>query len=90
MAEGAEVVKRTITEQFGSAQVQQQHNSNTKGTVLYFSSGGRSFSVEVTHEFDDDYQSGQVKVDLRSLGKVLRESKNGKAVVSRTGVLVAA
>ncbi len=86
MATGAEVVKQTIAREFGPVKIDERRNFDTKGTVLDFTAEGRTFTVEVSSEFDADYASGQVKVDLGRIGSVLRSSKDGKAVVMRSGV----
>ena len=86
MAVGVNVVKQAITRDFGPVEINNGHNFNTKGTVLSFTSGGRAFAVEVSHEYDTDYASGQVRVDLKRLGAILRASKDGKATVMRSGI----
>lgn len=86
MGFGADVVKQAIAREFGPVKIDEGHDFDTKGAVLHFSSEGRTFAVEVTNEFDADYASGQVRVDLGDLGRVLRASKDGRAVVMRSGI----
>jgi hypothetical protein len=86
MAEGIEGVRSAIVRDFGPIEITEGHDFNTKDAVLSFTSEGRSFAVEVTNEYDNDYASGQIRVDLRRLGVILRASKDGKAIVMRSGV----
>ena len=86
MADGVEVIKQVIARDFGSVAIDEQGNFDTKGTILRFTSEGRTFVVEVSYEFDTDYASGQVRIDLYQLGAVLRASKDGRADVTRDGI----
>lgn len=88
MASVTDAVKKAIAREFGSVQVDERHDFNTKDTILDFTSEGRLFKVEVTHEYDADYASGQVKLDLKKLGMLLRSSKSeeDKAVVMTSGI----
>jgi len=86
MANGVEVIKQAIARDFGSVRIDEGHNFDTKGTILRFASEGRTFAVEVSYEFDADYASGQVRIDLHQLGAVLRASNNGRADVTRSGI----
>ena len=88
MASGTDAVRQAITREFGSIQIDERHDFNTKDTILEFRSDGRSFKVEVTHEYDEDYASGHVKVNLRQLGTLLRSSKSeeDKVVVMTRGI----
>jgi hypothetical protein len=86
MADGVEVIKQAIARDFGSVRIDEGENFDTKGTILRFTSEGRAFVVEVSYEFDTDYASGQVRIDLHQLGAVLRSSKDGRADVTRSGI----
>ena len=86
MAEGVSAVKQAIVRDFGRIEVTERHDFNTKDTILDFTSENRPFAVEVTREFDDDYATSKVKVDLRKLGAILRGSANGKVIVMRSGI----
>lgn len=86
MAEGLEIVKRTILEQFAVEHLVEDYDSHALSSVIEFDERSRHFSVRVSQEFDDDYSFGEFKVDLLQLGEVLRSSKNGKAVVRRDGI----
>jgi hypothetical protein len=86
MADGVEVIKQAIARDFGSVRIDEGENFDTKGTILRFTSEGRAFVVEVSYEFDADYSSGQVRIDLHQLGAVLRGSKDGRADVTRSGI----
>jgi hypothetical protein len=86
MAEGIEVVKQAIARDFGSVKIDEAPNFDTKGTTLRFTSENRPFVVEVSYEFDEDFGSGQIVIDLRELGAILRASANGRADVTRDGI----
>ena len=86
MAEGIEVVKEAIARDFGSVNIDEAPNFNTKGTILRFTADNRPFTVGVSWEFDEDFASGQVLVDLRQLGAVLRSSKDGRVDVTTAGI----
>jgi hypothetical protein len=86
MAAGAEVVREAIVHDFGPVEIEEDHDFDTKDTFFSFTSEGRAFAVEVTREYDADYASGQIRVDLRRLGAVLRASKDGEAIVMSSGI----
>lgn len=86
MAEGVDVIKQAIARDFGPVSIDEGFDSDTKGTILRFSSEGRQFEVEVSFDYDNDYASGQVVIDLRQLGADLRASKDGRADVTREGI----
>ena len=86
MSEGLEVVKDQIVDDFDSPNIREAYDVDSQSTDLYFSAEGRHFSVRVSEEFDRDYGSGQIRVNLRSLGAILRASKEGKAIVRTSGV----
>ncbi len=87
MAAGVEKVKEQIAKDFGAVEITSAHDPNIQETVLFFLEARRPFNVNVTREFDDDYASGQIKVDLSVLGKILRNSTEGKAKVTRQGII---
>ncbi len=86
MASGVDAVTAEIRHEFKVGQIDEGDNFNTKGAVLTFSSEGRRFVVNVTYEFDQDYASGQIRINLSNLGKILRMSKSGEATVTRHGI----
>jgi hypothetical protein len=86
MSEGLEVVKDQTADDFSSPNIREAYDVDSQSTDLYFSAEGRNFSARVSDEFDRDYGSGQIRVNLRSLGTLLRASKEGKAVVRTSGV----
>jgi hypothetical protein len=86
MAEGVSVVKAAIVREFGAVSIREGHDSNTDSILLAFRADGRDFRVRVSREYDDDFASGQVKVDLKRLGATLRASKDGVASVTRAGI----
>jgi hypothetical protein len=90
MANGANAVKQAIVHGFGSVEITERHDFNTKDTILDFTSEGQPFAVEVTREFDDDYPKNAVKVDLRRLGETVRGTTNGRVVVMNSGIAVKA
>lgn len=87
MTEGLEAVKDAIMKQFALEHLTEGYDPDTLSSVIGFNAEGRDFSVRVSQEFDDDYASGQLTVDLSQLRKVLRAAKDGKAVVRRDAIL---
>ena len=88
MAGGIDAVKQKLAPTFGSVKITEQAGLGTEPTKLYFSADGRHFTVSVCWQFDQDYASGQLKVDLDQLGDFLRTSKNGNVIVTSKGILV--
>ena len=86
MSEGLEVVKGQITDDFDSPNMSEQYDVDSQSMDLYFSADGRHFRVRVSDEFDRDYGSGQIRVNLQSLAPLLLASKEGKAVVRTSGI----
>jgi hypothetical protein len=86
MAEGLEVVKQSILQQFAVEHLLESYDSHALCSVIEFDEGSRHFSLRVSQEFDDDYAAPEFNVNLSQLGDVLRNSKNGKAVVRRDGI----
>jgi len=87
MAAGLDAVRTEIVHEFGSVDIRDRYDAHTNDPVLDFSVEGRYFTVRVTREFDKDYTSGQVRVNLAQLGPRLRASRDGKATVTRNGIL---
>jgi hypothetical protein len=85
MSLGVDAVKSEISIEFGSTVVE-HFDVDSMSTDLGFVAEGRNFAVRVSKEFDDDYPSGQLNIDLKLLGSILRASKNGKATVRTTGI----
>jgi len=86
MAEGLTAVRSALATEFGQAVIHEQWSASSQETHLAFSSEGRDFRVWVTKEYDDDYASGQLRVDLRSLGRVLRGTSSGAVRISTKGI----
>jgi hypothetical protein len=86
MAEGANAVRAALLSEFGTVEIHEGFDSNTKDALLDFSAGGRDFRVRVTHEYDTDFASGQLRVSLARLGDALRASGKGEASVMTTGI----
>jgi hypothetical protein len=86
MAEGVDAVKAELTSEFEISRCADHYDPETMSTVIGFQAEGRHFVVRVSEEFDEDYASGQVNVDLSTLGPLLRASKDGKARVTRSGI----
>ena len=86
MAAGLEAVRSEIVREFGSVDIRDGYDANTNDPVLDFSAEGRYLTVRVTREFDNDYPSGQIRVNLAQLASRLRASKVGKATVTRSGI----
>ena len=86
MARGLDVVKQEIVRHFGHVDVIESPDFGTKDTILDFTAEQQLFSVQVTHEFDTGYASGQIKMDFRPLGGLLRASPDHKVVVMRSGI----
>ncbi len=86
MGEGLEVVKDQIAEEFSPPILHEAYDVDSLSTELCFSSDGRHFLVQVSDEFDRNYYSGRSRVDIRTLGAVLRASKESKVVVRMSGI----
>lgn len=86
MGAGVDAVKSELVNSFGVCTTVDHHDPETFDTVIGFEAEGRRFLVRVSTEFDEDYASGQVKVDLSALGPFLRASHSGKASVRRSGI----
>ncbi len=86
MSAGLEAVKQEIVRGFGSVEIREHLGMGQQDTTLYFSADNRHYAVRVSAEFDQDYSSGQVGVDLRRLTPFLRASKDGKATLKRKGI----
>lgn len=86
MGAGADAVKSELTREFQVSAWADHYDPETMSTVIGFQAEGRHFVVRVSEEFDQDYASGQVNVDLSALGPFLRASKDAKATVCRSGI----
>jgi hypothetical protein len=90
MAEGANAVKAEVMREFGAIQIEEGFDVNTQEVLLDFEADkGLTYRVRVSREYDDDYASGQIKLDIRGLGATLRSSTSGRARVTRSGILAA-
>jgi len=87
MAAGLGAVRTEIVRVFGAVTIQERYDPDTGDSLLDFSAEDRYFTVRVTHELDVDYASGQARVNLAQLGPRLRASRDGKATVTRNGIL---
>ena len=86
-AAGVNAVKAELVREFGAINIEEGFDVNTQEALLDFKADGLDYRVRVSREYDDDYASGQLRVDLRGLGATLRASNNGRARVMRTGVI---
>jgi hypothetical protein len=59
---------------------------NTRDILIDFQTNRSGFRVRVSPEYDSDYASRLMTVDLQVLGALLRTSKNGRARVTRSGI----
>ena len=89
MGAGVDAVKAEIARAFGSVPLVEYHDPHTLSTVLGFASEQRNLLVRVSIEFDQDFESGQLAVDLSQLAPTLLSSKSGKALVRTDGILSA-
>ncbi|MGH9488330.1 MAG: hypothetical protein ACRD04_12180 [Terriglobales bacterium] len=86
MSDGLKAVWGVVEEAFYPTEVSERWDSEIDATVLSFSVEGRHFAVRVSREFDTDWASGQVEVNLAELPDRLRNSKDGRALVRRSGI----
>jgi hypothetical protein len=86
MGAGMDAVKSEILSDFDVSNIHEGYDTDLQAKILAFSSENRHFVVRVSDEFDDDYESGQIAVDLEELGPRLRASKDGKVTVRRSGI----
>jgi hypothetical protein len=87
MAEGVDAVKAALERDFRGIKIHQNHDIDTGDCVLSFEADFLPYQVRVTREYDSDYASGQVNVDLSQLAAMLRASNSGKARVFRGGII---
>jgi hypothetical protein len=85
MAQGVEAVKAALERDFGQMDFSECRD-DTRDISLDFQSESRLLTVRVTHQYDVDYPKTLVRVDLKRLGRLLRTSRSGRAVVSNTGI----
>lgn len=86
--EGVEAIRIEIARAFGEVNPVEHQDPNTFDTVLGFAADGRRFVVRVSTEFDQDFASGQLTVDLTQLRAILFRSPNGTVAVRTTGIVV--
>lgn len=86
MGAGVEAVRSEIISEFSITSIRDAYDTDSQGKILGFDAEGRHFTVRVSDEFDEDYRSGHVRVDLEQLGPRLRASKDGKITVRRSGI----
>jgi hypothetical protein len=86
MGAGVDAVKSEIIREFRFTNIHEGHDADLGAKILGFAAEGRHFTVRVSDEFDEDYASGQITVDLEELGPRLRASKDGKVIVRRSGI----
>jgi len=87
MAQGLDAVKAALIRDFGKIEIQQDHDIDTQDSILNFEVDLLPYQVRVTHEYDNEYASGQLNVDLSQLGSILRASNSGKVRVFRGGII---
>jgi hypothetical protein len=88
MAEGIDAVKAALVRDFGAIKIDERYDSSTQEVLLDFRADKElDFRVRVSREYDEDYASGQVKVDLRRLGEILRASHSGRVQITRVGII---
>lgn len=87
MAEGVNAVKAQLVREFGAISIGEGYDASTQEALLDFVSDGLDYKVRVSREYDDDYASGQLRVELGTLGTILRGSSSGRARVIRTGII---
>lgn len=88
MAEGVNAVKSALVRDFGAIKIDEGFDAGMQEVTLDFKTDlGLDYRVRVSREFDDDYASGKVKVDLKGIGEVLRSSHNGRLRITRNGII---
>jgi len=85
MAAGVDAVKAEIVDEFNTLDIMDRYDTDLMSTVISFKHDGCIFKVIVANEFENAYPSGP-HVDLTQLGRVIRASKSGQAVVRTTGI----
>lgn len=86
MSGGLVAVKDGIAAEFNSPKLDEHHDVDKMAAVIYFDAEGRHFTVRVSDEFNQDYGTGTVTHDPERLAAILRQSKDGKATVKRSGI----
>ena len=87
MAQGLDAVKAALIRDFGEIEIQGNYDIDTKDRILSFEANLLPYQVRITAEYDDDYASGQVNIDLTQLSAILRASNSGKVCVSRKAII---
>jgi hypothetical protein len=86
MGLGLEAVKNEINRSFEAVEIGEWFDPDLRSTCIRFLAGEREFSVTVSEEFDADYASGQMPVDLSKLAPLLGASQLGKVAVDSLGI----
>jgi len=86
LAEGADAVKDALKREFGAITIHEGYDVNTHDVLIDFQTDRSGFRVRVSPEYDSDYASRLMTVNLQVLGALLRASKNGQARVTRSGI----
>jgi hypothetical protein len=87
MAAGADAVKAQLLRDFGAVKINEGFDVDMRDVLFDFDVEGLDYRVRVSHEYDSDYASGQLRVDLTGLGAILRGSNSGRVRVIRTGII---
>ena len=88
MAAGTDAVKAQLVRDFGAINIDEGFDVNTQEVLLDFEADkGLPYRVRVSREYDNDYASGQLRVDLTGLRALLRTSNNGKVRIMRNGMI---
>jgi hypothetical protein len=87
MAQGLDAVRAALIRDFGEIEIHENYDVDTGDSILSFEVDSLPYQVRVTHEYDNDYASGQLNVDLSQLVYAVRASKSGKVKVFRGGVI---
>jgi hypothetical protein len=83
---GVDAVGSEIISEFPVTNIYESYETELTATVPGLAAEGRHFAVRVSDESDEDFESGQIRVDLKELRPRLRGSKDGKAIVRRSGI----
>lgn len=86
MGLGLQAVKDEITRSLDAVEIGEWFDPDLRSTCIRFQAGERELSVTVSEEFDADYASGQMPVDLSKLAPLLGASQLGKVAVDSLGI----
>ena len=87
MAQGLDAVKAALRRDFGKIEIHQDFDIRRREFILSFGANLLLYQVRVSADFDDDYASGQVNIELSRLGPILQASQSGKVRVFSTGII---